>query len=98
MVISTVCEAITRRMCLELQYDGFFRVVEPHICGDDAGGRPILLAWQVRTSQRTDDKSGWVMLQLDETTDITLIGERAYAPRIGYRRDNPDFVLLHGRI
>ena len=91
-------DAIQRRVCLELTYDGFGRVVEPHVLGHGADGAVLLRAWQLRGGRDGAEALGWKLLDLREVTAAHATMEPAYMPRIGYRRPDPDIVQVISRI
>lgn len=98
MVHAAVQEAISQRVCLELEYAGYMRVVEPHVYGRDASGSELLRAWQLRGGATRDEAAGWKLLDLAEVTNALAISEQAYVPRIGYRRPDPDITEVISKI
>jgi hypothetical protein len=48
-----ICEAIQRRLLLELDYDGLHRVVQPYAHGRSTAGREVLRAIQVGGQSRS---------------------------------------------
>ena len=89
-----VRDAIARRVCLELEYEGYGRVVEPHVLGHAADGTLLLRAWQVRGGRPGEEALGWKLLDLGEVKHALATTEPAYMPRIGYRRPDPDIVRV----
>lgn len=85
MWYQTACEAITQGKCLEIQYDGYVRVVEVHACGLTKDGDAVMRVWQVRGGSVHNEPVGWKLLRLDETVGHGLIDEASQAPRQGYR-------------
>lgn len=92
-----ICDAIDRRLRIELTYPDHVRVLEPHLHGAGADGAELVLGWQVRGGPDVDPL-GWKLLRLDETTDIQSIAKSAYVPRIGYVRDHEQFVKVFCRV
>jgi hypothetical protein len=94
---TVIQDAIERRVCLELTYDGYGRVVEPHVLGSSADGSPLLRAWQVRGGHN-GEALGWKLLDLREVVSAHATMEPAYMPRIGYRRPDPEIPKVDCRI
>src|SRR2546427_10556439 len=65
-----VCGAIAGRRLLSFTYEGFSRVVEPHLCGRNATGHDVLLAWLVRGHSKSDPRPGWRNYLLTEVQSL----------------------------
>lgn len=79
------CEALRRGICLELQYNGYARVVEVHAVGISTAGNPVMRAWQVRGGSVSNEPVGWKLMRLDEAVAAVLTDEKSGAPRPGYK-------------
>lgn len=86
MWYATACEALNQGRRLEIQYDGYVRVVEVHACGLTKDGHQVMRVWQVRGGSVSNDPVGWKLLRLDETVGHGIIVEASEAPRRGYKR------------
>jgi hypothetical protein len=86
MFSTTACEALRQQRCLDIRYDGFSRVVEVHAVGVSSAGHDIMRVWQVRGGSVSNEPVGWKLLRLDEVLSVTILSERALAPRQGYKR------------
>lgn len=86
MLSNTACEALKTGVCLELNYNGFNRVVEVHCVGVTTKGNPGMRVWQVRGGSESNEPTGWKMLLLDEAIGARLTMEKSQAPRQGYKR------------
>ncbi|MCA6103651.1 hypothetical protein [Bradyrhizobium australafricanum] len=86
MLTNMASEAIKKGVCLQLQYDGYNRVVEVHCVGVTTKGNPGIRVWQVRGGSQSDQTVGWKMLLLNEVASATLTDEKSQAPRQGYKR------------
>lgn len=89
MLNSVWCNAIRAHNCLELQYDGFSRVVEVHAVGVSKDGIEIARVWQTRGGSNSNESTGWQLLRLDEASSADVINEKSEAPRPGYKRGDP---------
>lgn len=93
MFSSTACEALRTKKRLQLNYDGFNRVVEVHAVGVSTKGNPVTRVWQVRGGSSSENV-GWKLLLLNEATGAHVIDETSEAPRRGYKRDDRDMVSI----
>jgi hypothetical protein len=85
MLIDEACAALSAAKCLELQYNGFARVVEVHAVGYSTAGNPVMRAWQVRGGSSSQEPVGWKLMRLDEARSAALTNEPSQAPRPGYK-------------
>ncbi len=88
MWISVACEALNSRKRLELDYDGFTRVVEVHAAGTSRKGDQIMRVWQVRGGSASGEAAGWKLLRVSEASGARVLDEESEAPRNGYRRND----------
>ncbi len=86
MLNSVWCNALRAHNCLEVQYDGFSRVVEVHAVGVSKDGIAIARVWQIRGGSNSNEFTGWKLLRLDEARSANVINEKSEAPRPGYKR------------
>ena len=89
-------EALARSLCLRVQFEGMLCTVEVHALGTTERGELAIRVWQ--TSQ-TDDTfeaigSGWKLLSFSQIESCELINKRSLAPRLGYRRTDPDLPTV----
>ena len=64
--LQTACTALRAKVCLQVSYDRYMRVVEVHACGYTKENRAIARVWQVRGGSVSDEPVGWKLLRLDE--------------------------------
>jgi len=88
------CEAIAKRRCLEIQYDGYSRIVEVHACGVSTAGHTVIRAWQISGGSASGETRGWKLLRLDDTRRLSLMNEASHAPRQGYQHGDRDMVRI----
>ena len=86
---SIACEALRTGKCLELRYDDFARIVEVHAVGASSDGRELMRVWQVRGGSSSGEPSGWKLMRLDEARSAQVTEHDSWAPREGYKRDDP---------
>jgi hypothetical protein len=85
MFVQTACEALRSGHVLELQYDGFSRLVEVHAVGFTKEENPVMRAWQIGGGSATNEPVGWKLLRLDEATGAVVTHQKSLAPRSGYK-------------
>jgi hypothetical protein len=84
--LQTACTALRAKVCLQVSYDRYMRVVEVHACGYTKENRAIARVWQVRGGSASDEPVGWKLLRLDEAAGgLVLRDEQSQAPRHGYK-------------
>jgi hypothetical protein len=91
-------EAIARKLCLELSYDGFIRVAEVHAIGESSAGHVVMRVWQVEGGSASNERMGWKMLRLDEVGSAVLSGVTSDAPRPGYKRGDRQMRVIFAEV
>jgi hypothetical protein len=94
MRTSTACEALTKRRCLELRYDGFTRIVEVHSVGITKDDFEIMRVWQVDGNSASGETVGWKLMRLNDARSAHVTDFPSEAPREGYRRDDPAMASI----
>ena len=94
----TIMEAITKRLRVELTYDGFARVAEVHAYGQSSKGHDLMRVWQVRGGSAHHEPVGWKLLRLDESRGVQLTVEAAQVPRPDYRRGDKDLSVIYSQL
>ena len=79
-------DALEKKLCLELSYDGYARLVEVHAIGQTTAGNVVMRAWQVSGGSVSNEPTGWKLLRLDEAKAIAISETGSEAPRPGYKR------------
>lgn len=91
----TICDAIAAKRLLVFQYDGYERVVEPHLCGKNTAGHDALLAWFVRGYSDSEAGPGWRTYLLSEMRSIRQLEETFERARKGYNPTDGSMRLVH---
>lgn len=86
MNTSAACEALNKKLILQVRYDGYFRNVEVHAVGYTQDGNAVMRVWQVSGGSESGERTGWKLLRLDEASSFGLSEDSSSAPRKGYRR------------
>lgn len=88
-----LAEAISKRQMIELRYDGFARLVEPHAYGVDGDGAEKLRCWQVSGGSASGERQGWKLLSVSDIHATTMSEARFASARAGYKRG--DAAMRH---
>lgn len=87
-------EAIAATRCLELQYDGFSRIVEVHCVGTTTAGNSAMRVYQIRGGSVSGEPVGWKMLTFDKTFSARILEEASAAPRPGFKRGDRGMQVI----
>lgn len=80
---STIIQAINEQKCLQINYDGENRLIEPHTYGSNAKGNLVLSAFQIEGFSESGERFGWKLFNLDKINSAHLI-EQKFDIREGY--------------
>jgi hypothetical protein len=93
-----ISEAIEKRKLLEFNYQGFYRVVEPHTYGIFSNGNELLIAFQVDGGSKSRKPPFWSNFQLSEIEDLSIMEESFIEPREGYKRGDKRFKAIFSQL
>ena len=93
MGIEQAKDAIETGCCLELYFERYSMIVEPHAVGTDRFGRSLLLAFE-RCMDALPTLGQWLFLPLDKARMVEVSGYLSEAPRPGYRPDDSRFIQI----
>jgi hypothetical protein len=82
-----ICDAIRTRSLLRFIYDGYERVVEPHLYGINSANHEMLSCWLVGGWSASEAAPGWRNYLVREMHDIQVLAEKFDGARAGY---NPE--------
>lgn len=94
MWTQTACDALRTGHLLQLQYDGFVRLVEVHAVGFTKDDNAIMRVWQVSGGSVSNEPIGWKLLRLDEASGAVVTTHRSQAPRTGYKPGDPAMKII----
>jgi len=94
MSVQTACEALRSGHALELQYDGYSRLVEVHSVGFTADDDPIMRAWQISGGVNDEEATGWKLLRVDEAGAFLVTNQKSLAPRPGYLAGDKEMKVI----
>lgn len=93
-----LADAIARRQMIELQYDGFSRLVEPHAYGIDSDRSEKLRCWQVNGGSASGERQGWKLLNVNDIRATTM-SEHAFSnARPGYKRGDTAMQHIYAQL
>jgi len=93
-----VCNAITNRRLLSFTYEGFERVVEPHLCGQNDARHDVLLGWMVRGHSNSDPRPGWRNYLLTAMRNVQILDETFDQPRPGFKPVDSRMTTVYCRL
>lgn len=93
-----ICDAIRARRLLRFVYDGYERVVEPHLYGINSAGREALSAYLVRGWSASEAAPGWRSYLLDEMRDTAALADGFSGAREGFNPEDSRMTRVYCRI
>ena len=94
MSVQTACEALRSGHALELQYDGYSRLIEVHAVGFTADDTPIIRGWQISGGVDGKEPAGWKLLRIDEANGFLVTHQKSLAPRPGYQAGDEGMKVI----
>lgn len=79
-----LCDAISKSVVVEFQYNGHQRVVEPHAVGVTTAGNDVLRGYQTAGGSSSRTVPYWKMFKLQKIESLTDTNEQFNGPRRGY--------------
>ena len=92
-----ICDAIRARRLIRFIYDGYERIVEPHIYGINTANHEALSAYLVAGWSKSAPEAGWRMYLVHDMYDIHVLATPFEAPRPGYNPMDPTFRQVYCR-
>jgi len=93
-----IAEAIEKMKLLEFNYQGFYRVVEPHTFGMFNNGNELLIAYQIDGGSKSRKPPFWSSFQLTEIEDLSISQESFSEPIDGYKKGDKRFKVIYAEI
>ncbi|MFO7276182.1 MAG: hypothetical protein DIU56_004015 [Pseudomonadota bacterium] len=82
-----LCDAIERRIVIELRYHAYSRLVEPYVYGVSRHGDELLRCYQIAGGSVSGERRGWKLLKVAEIVSFHQT-ETSFEPRV--RQYNPE--------
>jgi hypothetical protein len=90
-----ISEAIENKRLLEFNYQGFYRIVEPHTFGMFSNGNELLIAYQIDGSSSSRKPPFWSNFQIAEIEDLSISDKSFSKPRDGYKKGDNRFKVIY---
>jgi hypothetical protein len=79
-----ICDAIRARRLVRFVYDGYERVVEPHLYGVSSANHEVLSGYLIGGWSASEGAPGWRKYLVQQMHDIHALAESFDKPREGY--------------
>ena len=86
-----ICDAVGARRLLRFVYEGYERIVEPHLYGINTRSHEALSAWIVEGWSQSSPEAGWRNYLVADMHDIQVLAEPFPGPRPGYNPADASF-------
>jgi hypothetical protein len=93
-----ICDAIRARRLLRFVYDGYERVVEPHLYGLNSAGHEALSAYLVRGWSGSEAAPGWRTYLIPEMQGTAALAEGFAGVREGYNPNDSRMTQVYCRL
>ncbi|HEX6058039.1 MAG TPA: hypothetical protein VFZ11_03390 [Gemmatimonadaceae bacterium] len=95
---SIICDAIRAKRRLRFVYDGYERIVEPHVYGINTANHEALRGWLVAGWSESEAAPGWRTYLEREMRDVHALAQAFDGPRDGYVADDRQMRQVHCRL
>ena len=79
-----ICDAIRGRRLLRFVYEGYERIVEPHLYGINTANHEMLSGYLIAGWSASEGAPGWRNYLVREMHDVQALAEPFEGPREGY--------------
>lgn len=93
-----IFEAIEHRHLMQFTYEGYFRIIEPHMYGSDADGVDLLCGFQLAGADELGKHNGWHKFEVAKISDLTCLATRYPGPRPPYRLHSKTFKRIYCQV
>lgn len=94
----TIIEAIDNRNLLEFQYDGHYRLVEPHTCGVSSKGNDTLSAYQVGGTSDKGIVPDWKQFTISKIVGLKKSNGTFTGTRTGYTKNDSRMSKIYAEL
>jgi hypothetical protein len=93
-----ICDAIRARRRLRFVYDGYERIIEPHIYGINTASHESVRGWLVAGWSGSEAAPGWRTYLVREMHDVHALSQGFDAPRAGYAAEDRQMRQVFCRV
>ena len=93
-----ICDAIRARRLLRFVYDGYERVVEPHLYGVNTAGHEAVRGYLVRGWSASETSPGWRMYLVDRMEGVAALADSFPGPRGEYNPEDTQMERIYCRL
>jgi hypothetical protein len=93
-----VCDAIRARRLLRFIYEGYERLLEPHLYGINTQNHEMLSGYLVGGWSATETEPGWRNYLVREMYDLQALAESFAGPRAGFNPGSERFRQVFCRL
>ena len=97
-MLDVLCDAIRARRLVRFVYEGYERIVEPHVYGINAQDHEMLSGFLVGGWSASETTPGWRNYLVHEMADIHALAESFPQPRAGYNAFDDSFRQVYCRV
>lgn len=94
----TIIEAIDSRNLLEFNYDGHYRLVEPHTFGVSTKGNDTLSAYQIGGTSDKGNVPDWKLFTISKITDLKKSDVTFTGTRKGYTKGDSRMSKIYAEL
>jgi hypothetical protein len=84
--LNQIIESIENHKLLEFNYDGYFRVVEPHTVGISKTGKESLSAFQIDGDSNRGTVPCWGQFTVSKIENLIVLNDEFNGERPGYTK------------
>ncbi len=93
-----VCDAIRSRRLLRFVYEGYERIVEPHVYGINTQSHEMLSCYLVGGWSASKAEAGWRNYLVREMHDVQVLAEPFAETRAGFNPQDDAFRQVYCRL
>ena len=84
-----ICDAIRAKRLIRFVYEGYERIIEPHLHGINAANHEMLSGWLVGGWSESRPEPGWRNYLVKDMHDVHALAEHFEGPRPRYNAFDP---------
>lgn len=84
-----ICDAIRAKRLIRFVYEGYERIIEPHLHGINAANHEMLSGWLIGGWSESRPEPGWRNYLVKDMHDVHALAEHFAGPRPRYNAFDP---------